>query len=134
LKYLLDTNVISDFVRFDLSVRRRLLATLPSDLSTSSITVMEIEYGLARNPERARRLGPVIEALLKSISIISCGAPEARETGWLRADLERTGQPIGPFDALIAGVARVHRLVLVSANTSEFARVPKLEVENWRVS
>lgn len=133
MKYLLDTNVISDFVRANPAVRRRLLATTPSELATSSITLMEIEYGLARNPERARRIAPVIEALLDSITIVSCGPPEARETGRLRADLERTGQPIGPFDALIAGVARVHRLILVSANTSEFTRVPKLDVENWRV-
>jgi tRNA(fMet)-specific endonuclease VapC len=95
---------------------------------------MEIEYGLARNPERARRIQPVIEALLDAITIVPCGPSEARETGRLRADLERGGRPIGPFDALIAGVARVHRLIVVSANVSEFTRVPKLDVENWRVA
>lgn len=35
-------------------------------------------------------------------------------------------------DALIAGTARTHRLILVTGNSSEFLRVPGLSVEDWR--
>lgn len=50
----------------------------------------------------------------------------------LRGELSRTGNPIGPFDALIAGTALTHRLIVVTSNSSEFRRVPGLSVEDWR--
>ena len=49
----------------------------------------------------------------------------------LRADLERSGCPIGPNDLLIAATARAHDAVLVAASTSEFQRVVGLRVANW---
>jgi predicted nucleic acid-binding protein len=51
--------------------------------------------------------------------------------GLIRLDLERSGRPIGPNDLLIAATARAHDLVLVTANTREFARVPGLRVDDW---
>lgn len=52
----------------------------------------------------------------------------------LRADLTSKGTLIGPNDLLIAAVALVHNIILVTHNTSEFSRVPQLNVEDWRVS
>lgn len=132
MKYLLDTTVISDFVRGHPAVHHRLLRCAPVELAVSAVTVMELEYGLARNPSLAARVRPVVEALLQRITILPCGEDEARETGRLRGELSRTGKPIGPFDALIAGTARSHRLILVTSNSSEFRRVPGLAVEDWR--
>jgi tRNA(fMet)-specific endonuclease VapC len=132
VKYLLDTTVISDFVRGQWAVRERLLRTSPSELAVSALTVMEVEYGLARDPARAQRIRPVVEALLAQVAVIACGAEEARETGRIRAELARQGTPIGPFDSLIAGTALVHRLILVTSNTGEFSRVPRLLIEDWR--
>jgi len=45
-RYLLDTNVISDFVRGERRVQARVKSSRPDMLALSSITVMEIEYGL----------------------------------------------------------------------------------------
>jgi tRNA(fMet)-specific endonuclease VapC len=47
------------------------------------------------------------------------------------AALERAGTPIGPYDVLIAAQARRRRAVLVTANGREFARVPRLKLEDW---
>jgi tRNA(fMet)-specific endonuclease VapC len=55
----------------------------------------------------------------------------ADEAGLIRLDLERSGRPIGPNDLLIAATARAHDLVLVTANTREFDRVPGLRVDDW---
>jgi hypothetical protein len=41
------------------------------------------------------------------------------------------GRPIGPIDLLIAAHALSLDLTLVTANLSEFSRVPNLAVENW---
>lgn len=44
-----------------------------------------------------------------------------------RATLEREGKPIGPYDTLIAGTALANRAILVTHNTTEFARVKGLD-------
>lgn len=58
---------------------------------------------------------------------------DAREAGDIRAYLERRGQPIGPFDYLIAAQARQRGAVLVTTNRQEFDRVPGLMVTDWAV-
>lgn len=55
----------------------------------------------------------------------------AEHYGVLRADLERSGCPVGPNDMLIAATARAHDAVLVTANTNEFRRIVGLRVTNW---
>jgi len=44
------------------------------------------------------------------------------------------GQPIGPYDAQIAAIARAAGICAVTRNVSEFGRVPALRVENWQSS
>jgi tRNA(fMet)-specific endonuclease VapC len=53
---------------------------------------------------------------------------DAEEAGDIRAELEREGRPIGPYDILIAAQARRRGALLVTANTGEFTRVPGLKI------
>jgi tRNA(fMet)-specific endonuclease VapC len=131
-RYLLDTNVVSDFVKGHAAVQVRLRATAPADVAVSCVTVMEVDYGLALEPARRRRLQPVIEALLGAITVLPFTVEDARAAGAVRAALRRRGRPIGPYDVLLAGSALARGLVLVTANTSEFCRVAGLLVEDWR--
>jgi len=55
----------------------------------------------------------------------------AERAARIRADLERQGQPIGPYDLLIAGQALVNGLTLVTNNRQEFQRVSGLTLESW---
>lgn len=57
---------------------------------------------------------------------------DARQAGQIRALLASRGTPIGPYDVLIAGQAVSRELILVTRNTSEFARVPGLRIEDWQ--
>jgi len=59
---------------------------------------------------------------------------DAEEAGDIRADIERAGAPIGPYDVLIAAQARRRGALLVTANTREFTRVPGLRTEDWAVT
>ena len=59
------------------------------------------------------------------------GNQEARFSAGIRAQLEKNGTPIGPYDLLIAGTALVHQGILVTNNTKEFTRIPELKIENW---
>jgi tRNA(fMet)-specific endonuclease VapC len=134
MKYLLDTNVISDFARGDRSVQHELRAHAPSDLAVSTVTVMEVDYGLAIAPGRRRAIGPVLDAMFDALHVLPFTAEDARAAGLVRAGLRKAGRPIGPYDVMLAGCALARGLVLVTANVAEFERVSSLVLENWRAT
>jgi tRNA(fMet)-specific endonuclease VapC len=74
-----------------------------------------------------------VDAVIQTFPELPFDAMAAMESAWVRAILEAKGLPIGPFDTLLAGQARVLALTLVTANVKEFNRVPGLSVENWQV-
>ena len=131
---MLDTNVISDFVRGERRVLARVKASRPDLLAVSTVTVTEIEYGLALQVVRARRLRPLLEALIGNVAVLPFTSADAAAAAGARAALRRSGGPIGPYDVLLAGCALARGLVLVTANTDELARVDGLVVEDWRES
>jgi tRNA(fMet)-specific endonuclease VapC len=128
--YLLDTNILIYAYRHLGGCRERLEAQSPSDLHICAINLAEIEYGIAKSsrPEGLRLFLIDIQA---RYALESLSAEAARQAGQLRAELERQGQPIGPYDVLIAGIALANDLTVVTRNVREFARVPQLKVENW---
>ena len=67
MKYLLDTNLISDFVRGQGGVASRLKQELPQDLALSVITELEVEYGLARAPRLAPQVVSAMRTLLDAM-------------------------------------------------------------------
>jgi tRNA(fMet)-specific endonuclease VapC len=132
MRYLLDTCVISDFIKGEAGTKVRLKKTPPVDIAVSAITVMELRYGLALNPQRAQKVEPAIASLLSSITILPFGTMEAEQAAQIRAVLKSQGQPIGAYDVLIAATALRHNLLMITANQREFDRVPGLQTENWR--
>ena len=132
MKYLLDTCTVSDFVKGQAGVLSRIKATAPPLIAVSSITRMEIEWGLLLNPERARKLAPILNAFLGSIATLSFDEADAQAAAGVRAALQRQGQPIGAYDVLIAGCGLARGLIVVTSTVSEFQRVSGLIVENWR--
>ncbi len=132
MKYLLDTCTISHFIKGHSSISAQLKACVPQILCVSAITVMEIEYGLRLNSERARLINPVLETLFSCIHTLSFEIKEALVAGAIRAELKKQGTPVGPFDLLIAAQAIERGLVLVTQNTKEFSRIPGLVLEDWQ--
>lgn len=134
MRYLLDTCAISDFVKGEPGTLSRLKQTSPKEIAISTISIMEIQYGLSINPQRAKKIQPVIQDLLASITALHFSEDDAFRAADIRNFLKQRGQPIGSYDALIAGTALNNGLTLVTANTSEFKRVPELAIENWRLN
>lgn len=132
MKYLLDTCTVSDFVKGQAGVLARIKATPPSLVSVSVITRMEIEFGLQLNPDRARKLAPILNDFLAAVTTLAFSEADAMAAAAIRAALQRQGQPIGAYDTLIAGCGLARGLTVVTANTGEFQRVGGLLVENWR--
>lgn len=132
MQYLLDTCAISDFVKGETGTQNKLKETSPADIAVSAITVMELRYGLALNPQWGQKIEPVITSFLESVTILSFSTAEAEQAAQIRVILKSQGQPIGAYDVLIAATALQHNLVMVTANQREFERVPGLQTENWR--
>ena len=113
MKYLLDTCVISDFVKGDKHTLSNLKEVEPREVAISTITVMEIEYGLKLNPAKAEKIQNVIRELLAAITLLPFGENEAKIAGEIRVKLRQKGSPIGAYDLLIAATAITHQMVAV---------------------
>jgi tRNA(fMet)-specific endonuclease VapC len=129
---LLDTTVLSDFTRGEPAVLARLKATRKIDAGISTVTAMEVEYGLLLNPARARKIEPMIRSLLGELTVFSYEPQDASATAAVRAALAKRGTPVGPYDLTIAGTALRRGLVMVTSNRAEFTRINGLIVEDWR--
>lgn len=135
LKYLLDTNILSEPVKPDPD--KNLLRKLEAEAGQygASVTVWhELHYGVERMADSKRK--EALYAYLRSLE--RGGLPilpyEKAAAEWLakeRGRLSRRGIAIPAADGEIAAVARVHRLRLVTRNVTDFAHYQGLEVENW---
>lgn len=72
-----------------------------------------------------------LEVILERLPVLPLITPSDRHYGAIRQHLEQSGTPIGPNDLLIAAHALSLNLILVTANTREFERVPDLRLANW---
>lgn len=130
-RYLLDTNICIYIARHHpLQVRKRFEQLQTGDVGMSFVTHGELMFGAEKSKSRDQ----TIEKLNRLIEIIPVIFPEpqmAQHYGEIRAFLERSGQPIGANDLWISAHARSLDMILVSNNTKEFERVPKLKLENW---
>ena len=123
---LLDTCTISDFVKGDSNTLGQIKNHSPREIAVSAITLMEIEYGLFLNPAKAKKIRPILDEFLASISILAFGNQEAICAAQIRAALKQSGTPIGAYDLLIGATAITHNLKLITANPQEFARIQGL--------
>jgi tRNA(fMet)-specific endonuclease VapC len=134
--FLPDTNVLSRYLRGrdeDVPLKLRLERSL-AGCRLSSIALMELEYGAAKRPEVAifRERIARLRAVFPGVAPFDAAA--AYQTGIVRAYLARlkpNAQPIGAYDALLAGHALALGAVFVTHNVAEFSRVPGLAVEDW---
>ena len=130
MAYLLDTNVISDLVRNPNGVAAASLDRVGDDsVFTSIIVAGELRFGARK--KGSAPLTDRVERALKRIRVASLDQPADRYYAEIRYELLRRGQPIGTNDFLIAAHALATESILVTANVSEFSRVPGLHIENW---
>lgn len=133
MNYLLDTCAVSDFLKKNPPTVEHFKNVSPLQMYVSTITVMEIEYGLRLNREREKKILPIWDSLSKNIQIVPFTEQCAKEAASIRALLKQDGRLIGPFDILIAGTAVANDLTVVTSNLKEFKRISGILIENWRV-
>jgi tRNA(fMet)-specific endonuclease VapC len=105
-----------------------------ASMSISSVVLYELWYGVARSERRRENAERMRVFLSGNINVLAFEEEDAATAGDLRAALETKGTPIGPYDLLIAAQALRSGTILVTANVSEFARVPGLSWQDWTVT
>ena len=131
MRYLFDTNICVYVIRRrPLQVLTRFQRCAVGDIGLSTVTLAELQYGVAKSafPERNQE---ALAAFTLPLEILPFDAPAAATYGPIRATLERQGTPIGAMDLLIAAHAVSLGVILVTNNPREFRRVSDLQVENW---
>lgn len=137
-KSVLDTDIFSEILKgIDQKVAQRATAYRASfgHYTISAITVLEIVKGLHK-VRREERIQQFLQSLVQ-VEVLALDARSGELAGRIFADLERSGQPIGRADPMVAAIALQHGLTLVTGNTAHYERVKALgyalDIENWRV-
>jgi len=130
MRYLLDTNIVSDLVRNPQGrIAQRIRALGEAQVCTSMIVAAELRCGAAKkgSPRLARQL----DLLLGAVEVLPFEAPADATYGLIRTRLGETGRPIGSNDMLIAAQAIALGYTIVTDNEAEFSRIHGLAHENW---
>ncbi len=125
---ILDSDHCVALLRGRLDLRGRVSPT--EDLAVTAISVGELIHGVyksGRVDENMARL----DALLAAVMVLPFDERAARHFGRAKAELERTGRPLGDLDLQIASIALEHNAPLVTHNRPYFECVPGLVVEDW---
>ncbi len=130
MRYLLDTNILSDLIRHPQGRVAARIATAGEDtVGTSIVVAGELRFGAAKSG--SSKLADRVDLILSALDILPLETPADRYYANIRQHLTRQGALIGPNDLLIAAHALSLGLTVVTANAREFSRVPGLTVENW---
>ncbi len=127
---MLDTNIVIYTIKNRPKQVRKVFKQHENQMCISAVTKSELVYGAERSSQPERNLAD-IEGLIARLEVAPFEDYASEHFGQLRAELYRIGQPIGPYDMMIAGHARAMGLILATNNMKEFERVPRLRVENW---
>ena len=129
--YLLDTNICIFAMKNTYpALSQKLFRISPSEIFVSSVTVGELEYGCFKS-KWGERTKNIMNLFLAAYTILPFDRDDAAVFGRIRADLAKTGSPIGPYDLQIAAQGVSKGLTVVTHNTGEFSRVSGIALEDW---
>ena len=129
--YMLDTNICIELIkRKPLQILGRFHNFTVGDIGISAITLAELRYGVAKSQAAEKNAQALAEFILP-LEIADFDENAASAYGPVRAELEKSGTPIGPLDTQIGAHALSLGATLVTSNIKEFRRIRGLQVENW---
>jgi len=129
--YLLDTNIVSAFLKNDLRISLKFEEKRykGETIAINAITYYEIKRGLLRI--NAKKKLTLFETFCQIYPVLFLDNLEIFEkASEIHADLVKRGQIIQDADILIASTAIIHKLTLVS-HDSDLTRIKDLHLENW---
>ena len=134
LRYLLDTNIVSYYVRRSSpTLENRVSDALTRQtISISVLTRAELRFGQASMQAEDKRRSFIDSFLLRLPNLVWT-SNAADRYGVIKALHKRQGTPIDEIDTQIAAHALAEGLILVTHNTKHFDKVPGLKLEDWVV-
>jgi tRNA(fMet)-specific endonuclease VapC len=128
-KIIVDTDILVDLLRnkkeaVDLISKFEFNRTL---LSTTTISAFELCYGAHKSKQRIQTLKATVN-LLDRLVILPLTSRSAQRAGYLYADQELKGQPIGLRDTFIAAIALTRKMPLATRNLEHFRKVKDLSI------
>ncbi|MEQ9000385.1 MAG: type II toxin-antitoxin system VapC family toxin [Coleofasciculus sp. B1-GNL1-01] len=135
LKYLLDTNVLSEAKRPrpNHNVMQK-LRLYQREIATATVVIHELLYGCFRLPVSQKRQDLedyINNVILARLPLFDYDLKAAQYHAQERARLSKVGKTPAFGDGQIASIALTNDLVLVTNNVSDFQDFDGLEVENW---
>jgi tRNA(fMet)-specific endonuclease VapC len=129
--YFLDTNICIYFLKGTFpSIRENLLNTPPHEIKIPVIVHSELWYGVQKS-ERVEENKLKLQRFLEPFDVIDYTSGISKTYAELRAATEAKGNTVGPNDLLIASIVAANNGTLVTRNTKEFSRIPKLKLAEW---
>jgi len=121
---LADTDVLIDYLAGVQPVADQVLAYAQADsLQTSAITCFELLAG-AREGKRGDR----VRRLVAAVPVLPLDRRSATRAAAVRQRLARSGFSLGMADSLIAGIALVNNLPLLTRNRKHFEHIEELRL------
>ena len=138
MNYLLDTCVISEFVKpTPHSALLEWLAVIPSDaLFLSVITIGEIRKGMSKLAESKKKIQLTlwVNTLIAEYDdrILPIDLAVSERWGILQGQAEKAGTPMPSLDGLIAATASVYNLTIVTRNEQDFLPSHLSLINPWK--
>jgi len=132
VKYvILDTDFLIKILRNDKTAKDHLekLLSEPNEISITHVTLWELYQGVYKSSKIEHNLKET-EELIEFLDVLPFNQSVARKFGFLLNDLNKKGTPIGVMDTLIASVALVYNLPLVTKNRSHFDKTG-IMITDW---
>lgn len=130
MKYLIDTDIVSYFLRGEAKVVQKLSSLSNSSWCVSVITAYELERGSRLQPGN-RKLADRVARFLRSVDVRELESEDVSAAARISTELSLNGASLPHLDVLIAGHAISLNATLVTNNTKHFERIDELKIESW---
>ena len=130
MKFLLDTNIVIDFLRGKKPIVERIGQILPQGIGVSVVSLAELYHGVYKSSRSKYNLEKVEEFIsVPGISIVDLDKQIARYYGKMLAELESRGVKLAEVDVLIAATAGEMGLTVLTGDKKHFSRLVKFGIK-----
>jgi tRNA(fMet)-specific endonuclease VapC len=132
MSFLLDTDTCSFHLKRPSGLIHRFVQH-SGGLYLSTIALAELYAWAYRRANPPMLLQAMAKDLLRDVTVLDFDASCAEQFGKVRGALLQRGIQVATPDLMIASVALVHNLTLVTHNTADFQNIPGLRLDDWLI-
>jgi tRNA(fMet)-specific endonuclease VapC len=129
MTHLLDTNICSAHMRHPSGLAHRFFQ-YAGGIAIPTVVLAELYAGAYKHPNPPKLLG-LIADLLREVTVLDFDSADAEQFGKVQGGLMQQGISVPTADLMIAAVALVYNLTLVTNNTADFQNIPGLRLDDW---